>query len=258
MKSDLALKIAHRGAAKYLPENTLPAFLAAFEEYGAEGIEFDVKLSKDGVPVIFHDDCLERVTNGRGLVSNYTLEELQKLDAAYWFDPEEKCRYALRGKGFQIPTLESLFRALGSRLYCVEIKDPVPGLVDKIVLLAESYGVLERCIMGSFHDVIFRKLRKTYPHVPAFLSRRRVLMLLLEYSWNRSRPKKEPNLVASLPVTSPLFTFNHRHWIEFLHRKGIRVFFWTINQPELMKELAENGADGLMSDDPGLLRDTLT
>ena len=76
---------AHRGASKYAPENTMPAFQLALD-MNADGIETDVQLTKDGVPILIHDEKLKRTTTGSGYVKDYTLEELQQLDAGSWFD----------------------------------------------------------------------------------------------------------------------------------------------------------------------------
>jgi glycerophosphoryl diester phosphodiesterase len=78
---------AHRGASKNAPENTMAAFAAAVE-LGVDGLELDIHLSRDGIPVVIHDESLERTTNGRGFVSDASLVQLQQLDAGAWFSPE--------------------------------------------------------------------------------------------------------------------------------------------------------------------------
>ena len=111
--------IGHRGAAAAAPENTL-ASLRKAKELGASWVEFDVKLTRDGVPILMHDERLERTTNGRGEVAQATLAELQELDAGGWFGP------AFRGE--RVPTFEAalgLCAELGLGIN-VEIK-PCPG-----------------------------------------------------------------------------------------------------------------------------------
>jgi glycerophosphoryl diester phosphodiesterase len=101
------LIIAHRGASHDAPENTITAFALAVEQ-GADGIELDVQLSADGIPVVMHDASVERTTNGRGAVSKLTIEQLQRLDA---------------GDGRPVPTLDEVFEIFGpTLLYNVELK----------------------------------------------------------------------------------------------------------------------------------------
>jgi glycerophosphoryl diester phosphodiesterase len=127
-RTDRPLILAHRGASRIAPENTLVAFCLALEQ-GADGLELDVQLSRDGVPVVFHDSELSRTTDGRGRISEKTLAELRTLDAGKWFDP----RFA----GERIPTLEEVFEAFGDRaLYNIELKAfgvQDDGLVQAVV-----------------------------------------------------------------------------------------------------------------------------
>ncbi|MCC7360725.1 MAG: hypothetical protein IT317_14685 [Anaerolineales bacterium] len=100
--------IAHRGASADAPENTLSAFALALEQ-GADGLELDVTLSADGVPVVIHDDTLDRTTDGRGRVARHTLAELKGLDAGY------AARFGSKFAGQRLPTLDEVFAAFGQR-----------------------------------------------------------------------------------------------------------------------------------------------
>ncbi|HHH81805.1 MAG TPA: glycerophosphodiester phosphodiesterase, partial [Chloroflexi bacterium] len=103
-KTDALLMIAHRGASAYAPENTMAAFRLA-EAMGADGIEFDVKLTADGVPIVMHDATLDRTTDGSGEVARRTLNEIRKLDAGSFFEDS----FA----GEKVPTLAEVLETLG-------------------------------------------------------------------------------------------------------------------------------------------------
>lgn len=138
---------AHRGSAGTHPENTMISFLEA-ERVGADGIELDVQLSKDGEIVVIHDEQLNRTTNGKGNVKDYTLLELKSLDASYKF-PQKKT-------SVQIPTLEEVFNMLlnNSMILNIELKNSVfmyPGLEEKVIELIYQYKLQNRIILSSFN-----------------------------------------------------------------------------------------------------------
>ncbi|MEW5822068.1 MAG: glycerophosphodiester phosphodiesterase family protein, partial [Cyanobacteriota bacterium] len=133
VKANNPLIIAHRGFSAQAPENTIAAFDAAIKS-GVPFIELDVTLTKDGELIIIHDDTLDRTTNGKGLVSEFTLEELKKLDAGEWF-----CR---EFKGEQLPTLSEVLDRYGNKIAInIEIKsqnDPDTPIVDKVVEMVKN------------------------------------------------------------------------------------------------------------------------
>src|SRR5512134_3880205 len=105
--ADHVLNFAHRGARKQAPENTLPAFRRA-AQLGADGLELDVHLSADGIPVVIHDSRVDQTTDGTGAVSGKSLSELRELDAGVWFSPQ----FA----GTRIPTLIEVLDEFGQQL----------------------------------------------------------------------------------------------------------------------------------------------
>lgn len=127
--------IAHRGYSSHAPENTLSAFWLAVQ-HGYRDIEFDVQLSKDGVPVIIHDDTVDRTTDGQGKVADHTFAQLQKLDAGAWFSMS----YA----GEHIPSLEEVLIALkGKACLHIELKSDEPELPTKVAQLLSHTGWLK-------------------------------------------------------------------------------------------------------------------
>jgi glycerophosphoryl diester phosphodiesterase len=145
----------HRGAAGTFPENTMISFQET-ERIGANGIELDVQLSRDGEVVVIHDETLERTTNGKGWVKDFTLKELRKLDASYKFPEYGHCK---------IPTLEELFSwALSNTMIInVELKNtkiPYKGLEEKVINLIKKYSFESRTIISSFNHYSLVKCKK--------------------------------------------------------------------------------------------------
>lgn len=165
---------AHRGASKYAPENTMPAFQLALD-MNADGIETDVQLTKDGVPILIHDEKLKRTTTGSGYVKDYTLEELQQLDAGSWFDATFT--------GTKLITLEQLLQWIKptSLLLNLELKNNVidyENLEEKVYNLVVSYDMLHRTVFSSFNKDSVSRLHKIDPHAEvAYLTSKKIRRL---------------------------------------------------------------------------------
>jgi glycerophosphoryl diester phosphodiesterase len=148
----------HRGFKSAYPENTLLAFQKAVE-LGVEMLEFDLRLSKDKVIMVIHDETLERTTNGSGKISDYTLAELKQLDAGGWFGNVFE--------GLKIPTFEELCKLLKPYpevLLNVEIKPSVDAkqVADATITMLKDYGYLSRCVFTSFDADIIAHVHDKY------------------------------------------------------------------------------------------------
>ena len=248
------LIIGHRGAAASLPENTMESFRLAFEQ-GAPMIEFDVHLSKDKIPVIIHDAKLERTTDGKGYVCRFSAEELQKWNAGdsnrgqVELKPVPYC--------YQIPTFEQMLREFTTQGLCVEIKENSSEITHKTVELIKKYKAEARCVVGSKYFMVSETMRKHYPHIRRFLSKREFVIHYLAYKAGNQNIVKDPQAVASMPLEACGFAFGNEHFIDYLHAREITVFYWTINNPIVMKELKKRGADGIITDNPKLAIETL-
>ncbi len=237
------LNIAHRGASSLAPENTIAAFDKAVD-IGADGLEFDVQLSKDNVPVIIHDHSLERTTSGKGLVKDHTLAELKKNDAGSWF--------AAEFKELEIPTLEEIFtRYADNRLLLnIELKnetEPYPG-IEKAVLQCISRHKLEaRTLISSFNHDSLVKCRDINPDI-------RTGLLYVE-------DIKDPWYYArSLGCYSahPLFFYLQSPEILAGFKKhNIPLYPWTVNDPEQMQIFALEGIEAIITDYPQELKKVL-
>ncbi|NPV68536.1 MAG: glycerophosphodiester phosphodiesterase [Anaerolineae bacterium] len=243
---DRVLNFGHRGASHDAPQNTLAAFeLAA--QYGADGIELDVHLTRDRVPVVIHDEHVDTTTDGTGLVREKTLAEIKELDAGSYFDP--------RFRGERIPTLAEVFEAVGQRLLInVELKGmgrQADGLEAIVADLIARHSLGERVIISSFNPIRLRRMRRIAPRLPlGFL-----------HDWET--PPAQRWLAAVLMVGLPVEADHPHHvrvtpsYVAQARRRGQRVNVWVVNEPERMRELRDMGVDLIMSDRPDVLRAVL-
>ncbi|MBT8194610.1 MAG: glycerophosphodiester phosphodiesterase, partial [Acidimicrobiia bacterium] len=147
--------VAHRGSRLLWPENTMESFQGAVD-LGYRYLETDLHRSIDGALMVFHDDTLDRTTNGSGAVSSRTAAELNQLDAAYHFAPHEG--YPRRGTGVGIPTLDEVFDAFPSIRLVVDLKEP--GFEADLAAFLRSRGLEYQVIVGAFCDARLARFRK--------------------------------------------------------------------------------------------------
>jgi glycerophosphoryl diester phosphodiesterase len=231
----LPLILGHRGASAYAPENTLAAFQRALD-MGADGFELDVTLSADGVPVVIHDDTVERTTNGTGAVAELTLAPLRSLDAGSWFGP------AFAGE--RIPTLDEVFSAFGPpAIINVELKrDPSPRreLAAKVAALVRAHGVERRVLVSSFYYDNLQRLKQADPALPVGLLYSPDEPLRVLRAWLRPGVRAE----AHHPQHRLINTLTRR-WL-----RARRVNVWTVNAEADLRRLMRLRVDGLITDRP--------
>lgn len=248
----ILLIIGHRGAAALMPENTLESMRLAFDQFKVDGIEFDVHLTQDQVPVIIHDAKAERTTNGLGYISKLKLADLKKLNAAQHFKPAPNTSSPYRNQVLGIPTFEELLKEFPTQNLLVEIKPKDRLLVQKVMTLIQKYNAESRVIVGSQHHDVYDEMKNNFPETPRFLSQREIVLAYLDYQRGNPSPEQNRLSVASMPLEKCGMHFASKGFIDFLHRKKIRAFYWTINDPEVMRVLAGSGADGLITDNPAI------
>ena len=240
------LNIAHRGASGHAPANTLTAFALA-ADMGADGIELDVHLSRDGEVVVIHDATVDATTDGRGRVGEMSLVELRRLDAGSWFG----ARFA----GERIPLLSEVFETVGHRLLVnVEIK-VAPGhhpmaQEAEVVRLIEDCGMLERVIVSSFSPRSLWRVRALAPHIPLGLLH------------SKPEPAFLPALLRVLGLDyaalHPRYSQVDARYVARARRWGKRVHAWTVDEAGSMARLRALGVDGIITNYPDVLRDVLS
>jgi glycerophosphoryl diester phosphodiesterase len=227
----------HRGAAQAAPENTLSSFRAA-EEAGADGIELDVHLSQDGVPVVIHDDTLDRTTDGRGAVNRQTLAELRRLDAGRWFAPS----FA----GERLPTLEEVLAWSAERLRVnIEIKSAGAGRA--VLELLAAYP-LARVLVSSFDHGLLETLRQEAEHLPlGFLAESRFWRRGLKRAAACGAESFHPRVDL---VSAPM--------VAACRKQGLLLYPWTVDDPVVAGRLWRLGAAGVFTNDPLKVRRALS
>jgi glycerophosphoryl diester phosphodiesterase len=239
------LVIAHRGASKYAPENTMSAFRLA-HKMNADMIELDVQLSKDGIPIVFHDAKLDRHSNGNGFLSSFLFDELRQLDAGEWFSIEYQ--------GEKIPSLKEVLEwAAGKILVNIEIKTEAvhnsaeDGVEEKVIQLVENTKMEKNVIISSFDYRTVKRIKKMAPEI------------LTGLLYNKKSSVKRGPVELMKEYGADFFHCSksemNKKWIAQLNDAEKRYLIYTINNKRQMKQWLENGSFGIFSDKPDLLRE---
>ncbi len=216
------LRIGHRGARSLEPENTLLSFRRAIE-LGVDAVEMDVRKTRDNKLVIIHDERVDRTTNGSGLVSEMTLEELKKLDA---------------GKGEAIPTLDEAIGLCRGRVrMLIELKED--GMERDVAGELARHGVEGECEVISFKHSRLLRIKEISPDI-----RTGALFVGFPVRPHQLARDAEADLVVAQ------HSFVTPEFVELCHKNNVRVYVWNINDRETVKRHASFGVDGIATDDP--------
>ena len=255
------LVIAHQGGKQLAPGNTIEAFQQAVD-LGADVIETDIHITKDGHLVTIHDPTVDATTNGRGFVVDFTLKELQRLDAGYYFQ-NLNGDYSFRGKHIYVPTLEEVFQRFPNMRINIEVKDDNPRdrteeIVQKLMKLIEEYDMEDKVLIASFDQHII-DLFETYSNGRVATQggkQEAKKFVILHKLFLRNLYKTEVD-AFQLPIQEGNLDLTQSTLISGAHRIGLHVHYWTINDPETMERLINLGADGIITDRPDLLLNIL-
>ncbi len=249
------LVIAHQGGDGIRPGDTMSAFENAVN-IGADVLEMDAHITKDGQIVLMHDEKVDRTTNGTGLIEDLTLDQLKQLDAAYQWSNDGDKTFPYRGQGIQVPTLEELFQKFPQLRYVIEIKLTQNPIDKPLCALIRKYNMQDKVVIASFHDVVMENFRKTCPEVATSASKGEVtkfvllgkvfLSGLVAPQYQSIQPPYDPSESLNIPIMTKRF-------IREAHAKNLAVEPWTVNDPALMKQHIEWGVDGIMTDRPDLM-----
>jgi glycerophosphoryl diester phosphodiesterase len=242
------LLFAHRGGAALAPETTLEAFHLAVDRWGADVLETDVQLTRDGVPVVIHDATVDRTTDGAGLVADLTLRELRELDAGYRFVDLEGAT-SFRGRGVRVPTFEEFLEAFPRTRLNVDAK--APGATPLLVEIVHAAGAEERVLLASVGEE-GRADRFGY-RGPASASRSQIRAFYLLHRLPRGGPWTPRTDALQVPLTWGGRQVTTPRFIREAHRRNLPVHVWTIDDPDTMRLLLSWGADGVQTDRPDLL-----
>lgn len=237
----MALVFAHRGGARLRPENTLLAFDHGMS-LGADGLEFDVRLSRDGVVVVHHDATLERTTDGTGPVAAHTADELARLDAGFHFN-------GFRGRTGGVPRLDDVLRRYPNARCIIELKADEPELAHRTIDTVRAADALERVALGSFSTRVLRAARAREPRLVTGASREETRLALYR-SWVRWPVRRPPYREFQVPEISGATRVVSPRFVRHAHEAGVAVRVWTVDEERDMRRLLSWGVDGLISDRP--------
>ncbi|CAA9359526.1 MAG: Glycerophosphoryl diester phosphodiesterase [uncultured Nocardioidaceae bacterium] len=248
------LVVAHRGASSEAPENTLAAVRRAIAR-DADLVEVDVQRTRDGALVLLHDTTLARTTNVRRvfprrapwLVSDFTLDEITRLDAGSWHSPQ----FA----GERIPTLEQLVDVLrpSSTGLLLELKAVAlhPGMVRDVAATlrgvpgyADSAVASGRLVVQSFDHDAMKEHKRLEPGIPVGAL--------------GTPPRAELGAIATwADQVNPVYWSVRRSYVEMVHRHGMKCQLWTVNRTDQMRRALSLGVDGVITNHPGSLQTVL-
>jgi glycerophosphoryl diester phosphodiesterase len=240
---------AHRGGCALGPENTIAAFDIGMET-GADGLEFDVHLSSDGVPVVHHDDTLQRTTDGAGPVAARTAAELARVDAAARF-VDARGSHPLKGQGIGVPSLADVLARYPDVPLIIEMKVDTDAMGEAVAAAVRRAGAADHVCAAGYGARSMSAARQALPEMATSACMPEVRLAFYR-SWAacpvrhpRYQAYQVPERAGRLRIVSPRF-------IRHAHRAGVVVQVWTIDEQPDMERLLLWGADALISNRPDL------
>ena len=253
------LIIAHGGGQGLHPANTLPAFEHSAAT-GCDAIEFDLRLTRDGVLVTHHDASIDRLSDGTGRVIDQTLQELKARNfGARFSDPAGQKTYQTTPA--RLATLEELFQRFTNLPMVMELKDKGTDGARAATALAElirRFRMEPRVMVASFDDPTLEAFRRASAHsvlTSAAVGETRNLVILSRLGLDRLASPASQGL--QIPVAKYGYALDFPRLIHSAHQRNMAIHYWTINDPEEMQRLIRLGADGLITDRPDVMRETL-
>jgi glycerophosphoryl diester phosphodiesterase len=237
------LKIGHRGAAGYCPENTIASFKKALE-LGVDYLELDIQMTKDGELVVIHDSSVNRTTNGKGRVRDLTLREIQNLDAGSWFHHN----FA----GEKIPSLSEVFDEFGGKIgFLLELKKPslYPLIEEKIAQELRKRKLTTGdmpIIVQSFDRNSLKRFHELLPSIP-------IGVLVKNAGLNNISNKDLKSFASYVSFVNPKLTMVNKRLIKRIHHHGFKTIIWTVKKKNDLKNVKHLHVEGIVSDFPILL-----
>ena len=242
------LNIAHRGGRRERPEHTLIAYQHALD-VGADVLELDLHRTSDGAIVVMHDATVDRTTDGSGAIAEMTLAEIQALDAAYDFGGSDG--YPYRGTGVRVPTLAEVLDAFPESLFHIELKAVDEALDRDFVDEIESRSLQSRVAVSGIADAPLARVRELSPTIATAMSAAEMI------AFTMVRPTQEARYVPPAPLMAPPFGIVDAPLVAKLHRFGLFLQVWTVNDEADMDAMIDLGVTAIMTDRPTLLEEVL-
>ncbi len=247
LRLDRRLVFAHRGGARLRPENTIVAFDHGVA-LGCDGLELDVHLAADGVPVVVHDATLDRTTDAKGPVGALTSRQLASVDAAARFAVGGE--FPFRGQGHGVPALRDILARFSALPLIIELKGHDPRLADATVEELAWADALGRVCLGGVSRSLLQRVRRARPDAVTSAAREETRWALYG-SWVGLAPKGRYR-AFQVPEVKQGHRVVSRRFIHAAHRAGLPVQVWVVDDPADMERLLAWGANALITDRPDL------
>jgi glycerophosphoryl diester phosphodiesterase len=243
---------AHRGGRDLWPENTALAYAEAAKRWPDALLEGDVQLSKDGRVVMMHDLSVNRTTDGSGLVSALSFDELRALDAGYRFTQDGGKTFPYRGKGVQIPLFEEALAAAPDHRFFIELKAG-DTIADAAIAVLRAAKATQRVMLASFSPIQMQRVKEIAPEIATcydYASAMIMMETLRKGDWAEYRPV---HAFLSVPESLEARFAITAEEVRQIRAKGIRYQVHTVNNPEKMRDCLARGVDSVLTDKPDLL-----
>ena len=238
--------IAHRGGHGLWPESTLYGFQQSLK-LGADILEMDVRSTKDSVLVILHDGAVDRTTNGKGMVRDFTVKELKTLDAGYTWTNDDGKTYPYRNKNITIPTLTEVFETFPNNRLIIEIKQTEPDITTAFGNLIRQHNMTNHVLVASFDSSTLKNFRKQFPKIATSAGLTEGLML---YALSRVglSDAYRPNAQA-LQIPKKLGPLNTTHpaYLSAARNHNLKIHYWTVNNPTAMQTFIDLNVNGIIT-----------
>lgn len=216
--------------------------------FGSDGLEIDVQLSADGIPVVIHDQTLDRTTDRTGPVRALPAAELSRVDAGYHFELDGK--HPFRGQGIGIPRLADVLAKHPRARVIIEMKGGQPELARAVAASIKKAEAIDRTCVGSFHQSSIDTIRAEHPEVTTSASQEEARWTLhrswVRWPWTKSRAW----VAFQVPEKAGRMRVVSRAFLRHVHREGHVVQVWVVNERADIERLLDWGVDGIISDRP--------
>jgi glycerophosphoryl diester phosphodiesterase len=246
------LVIAHQGGEHLRPSNTMVAYQHAVE-LGVDVLEMDMHGTADGVLVLSHDDTVDRLTDGSGLIREMTWNELQQIDAGYAWSDDGGASFPYRGQGITIPSLEELFAAFPGVPMNIEIKQQEPSIVEPFCDLIRSHRRENEVLVASFHPDTMEAFRRTCPEVATSGTEREIRPFYVLSQIGLATVYRSAAEAFQVPEYSGGLHVVTAPFVRAAHNRNVQVHVWTVNETADMERLLALGVDGIITDRPDRL-----
>jgi glycerophosphoryl diester phosphodiesterase len=251
------LVFAHQGGENLWPSNTMLAFQKS-AELGADVLDTDMHLTKDGVLILMHDQTVDRTTDGTGGIRELTLAEIKSLDAGYDFSLDDDQTFPYRGQGLNVPTLEEVFQTFPDKRFGIEIKQTEPiETARRFCAMIRQYHLESSVLVSSFRQSNMDEFRKQCPEVATSATQEEVTVFFVLNTIGLSAAYTPNYNSLQVPETFSLFIVLTPQFVAGAHMRGLAVQPWTINDEADLKRILALGVDGINTDNPDRLLNLL-